>query len=182
MQAMGYLDSLQLSEKGYWASNLCTSIVIELAEIIESGILNHASSEMLAAVIASISGDSHRQYLLARKSPIDKKILNLLKEIISKIRSHDMPGISEELAVSADAAYTVISWMYAEDWSYFRSVLALVGVAEGDAARLITQTAEHLNQISRLTASHKELADLAEETKLRILRPPLTEVINLETA
>ena len=51
------------------------------------------------------------------------------------------------------------------------------GVAEGDAARLITQTAEQLNQIARLSRTHKELADRAFEARLLLLRPPLTEVV-----
>jgi superfamily II RNA helicase len=181
LRNLGYLEGMHLSEKGHWAANLCTSIVIELAEIIEGGLLDGASSEMLAAVIASISGDKHRQYLSSKHSPLGKDKITALETIIRKVKSESMPGVVDELAALPDAAYTVVSWMYAEDWRYFRGMLALSGVAEGDAARLITQTAEHLNQLSRLTRSHKELADLAEETKLRILRPPLSEVINLET-
>ncbi len=181
LRRLGYLEGVNLSEKGIWASNLCTSLVIELAEIIEGGLLIGASPTVLAAVIASISGDKHRQYLSSKQSPLSKEQAVRLREILQCIRAEPMPGIIEDLAVLPDAAFTVVTWMYAEDWQYFRGLLTLSGVAEGDAARLITQTAEHLNQISRLARSHKDLADLAEETKLQLLRPPLSEVINLET-
>ena len=58
----------------------------------------------------------------------------------------------------------------------------LSGVAEGDAARLITQTAEQLNQLTRLSETHRQLSFRAEEAKRRLLRPPLTEALNFETA
>ncbi len=50
------------------------------------------------------------------------------------------------------------------------------------AAHLVIQTAEQLNQLTRLSETHPQLVFRAEEAKRRILRPPLTEGINLETA
>ena len=61
-------------------------------------------------------------------------------------------------------------------WVEFNALLRLSGTAEGDAARLITQTADHLNQMSRLTESHPEIAQMAYEGRLKILRSPLAEV------
>ena len=51
------------------------------------------------------------------------------------------------------------------------------GVAEGDASRLISQTADHLNQISRLEETFPELATQALEARNILLRPPLLENI-----
>ncbi len=38
------------------------------------------------------------------------------------------------------------------------AMLALAGASEGDAARLLNQTAEHLNQLARLSETHQQLA------------------------
>lgn len=178
---LGYVDGVTLSEKGNWAANLCTTLVIELAEIIESGMLDGISAEALVAIVASISGDPHRSYLSTKTPPLSKELLQKINEIILRVRDSGMPGASDDRTPVPFAAYTAVVWMQSEDWHQFRSLLLLSGVAEGDAARLITQTAEHLNQLSRLSETHPQLALRAEEAKRRILRPPLTEVINLET-
>ena len=178
---LGYVDGVTLSEKGNWAANLCTTLVIELAEIIESGMLDGISAEALVAIVASISGDPHRSYLSTKNPPLSKELLQKLHEIIVRVRDSGMPGASDDRTPVPFAAYTAVVWLQSEDWHQFRSLLLLSGVAEGDAARLITQTAEHLNQLSRLGETHPQLALRAEEAKRRILRPPLTEVINLET-
>ena len=96
------------------------------------------------------------------------------------VQKEGIPGVMAERLVLRDAGFTVVQWMHAENWQQFRGVLLLSGVAEGDAARLITQTADHLNQITRLYESHPKLVHRAEEAKRLILRPPLTEVISVD--
>ncbi|MCB0324909.1 MAG: hypothetical protein KDD69_15105 [Bdellovibrionales bacterium] len=182
LRALGYLEGVHLSEKGYWAANLCTTLVIELAEIIQSGLLEGATVDILVAVIASISGDPHRQYLSAGKAPpLPDGTVRRIEATLAAVRDQHMPGVLEDRQVILDAAHTAVSWLYAEDWHSFRSLLLLSGVAEGDAARLITQTSEQLNQLARLTESHYELAMLAVAAKQRLLRPPLTEAINIDS-
>ncbi len=182
LRKLGYLDGSNLSQKGYWAANLCTSLVLELGEVIQSGLLKNPTIERLTAIVASISGDPHRSYLEGKQSPLKKEDQNLLADIIERVKITNMPGVSDDRKCLPAAAYTVITWISADNWQEFRSLLNLSGVAEGDAARLITQTAEHLNQLSRLTVDHPELALVAEQAKRRVLRPPLTEVLNLETS
>lgn len=180
LQSLGYLDGMTLSAKGYWAAQLCTSLVLELAEMIDSGLFDKVSAEQLVALIASIAGDEHRQYLKTKHVSISKDDLAKISQILERVAAPGMPGVSDLRKVIPEAANTVITWMHAKDWHEFRSILILQGVAEGDAARLITQTAEQLNQLTRLSESHPELAFRAEEGKRRILRPPLTEELNLE--
>ena len=180
LKNLGYLDGSNLSQKGHWAANLCTNLVIELAETIESGILNNPSSDYLVSVIAALSADGHRQYLKTKNPPLDNETVEKLHDIVERVKAQNMPGIVDEREVIPEAAYTAIVWMQSEDWHSFRSLLLLAGAAEGDAARLITQTAEHLNQLARLVQTHPELALKAERARLRLLRPPLTEVINIE--
>lgn len=181
LRELGYIEGLSLSPKGFWAAHLCTNLVIELAEIIESGLLENASAEFLAAVVASIAGDSNRRYLESKHSVIEDEKLEKLRTIVKHVGEKELPGYNEKREVSEAAAYTVLLWMQAENWQQFRSLLILTQVAEGDAARLITQTSDHLNQITRLYDTHPQLAIRAEEAKRRILRPPLTEAINLES-
>ena len=106
----------------------------------------------------------------------DVSKLTAIVEIVGK---QGIPGVLEERPVLPDAAYTAVAWMHAGDWQEFRAMMFLTGVSEGDVARLLTQTAEQLNQITRLSESHPQLALRAEECKRRLLRPPLTDVMSL---
>lgn len=181
LQQLGYVEGISLSPKGFWAANLCTGLVLELGEIIESGILNDTSAEMLAAIVASIAGDPHRKYLESKSGILSKEAIAQLEGILKRVAQTNVPGLATDRQVIPAAAYTVTVWMQTETWHEFRSILALKDIAEGDAARLITQTADHLNQLTRLSETHQKLCFRAEEAKRRILRPPLTEGLNLET-
>ena len=180
LRQLGYIEGEHLSNKGMWASNLCTSLVIELAEMIEAGLLNDVSIEVLVAIIASITGDSHRTYLRIKGGMLSEDIRTKLTTILDTLRDLSMPGVNSGLQVVDDAAFTVVSWLKTTTWQEFRLLLMAANVAEGDAARLITQTAEQLNQIARLSYSHKELANIALEARMILLRPPLTEVLSVQ--
>ncbi|MBL7662923.1 hypothetical protein JNK13_09255 [bacterium] len=180
LQNLGFIEGLTLSEKGYWSSNLCTSLVLELAELIEAKVLQDASPEYLAALVGAITGDSRRGYLEPKSRAISDKDLETLSAIVARVQAENLPGVSSERVASESAAYTVMLWMQAENWNVFRGYLFLNGVAEGDAARLITQTADQLNQLTRLYESHPMLAQRAEEAKRKILRPPLSDAISTD--
>ncbi|MCB0358214.1 MAG: hypothetical protein KDD44_01210 [Bdellovibrionales bacterium] len=178
---LGHVEDLSLSEKGYWAANLCTGLVLELAEMIEAKLFDGRSAEELAALVASIAGDSYRPYLSGPKSPISAEDERTIRDILERVGTLEMPGVQEGREFVPAAANTVLVWLQAEDWQQFRGLLILSGVAEGDAARLISQTADHLNQLTRLSESHPELTFRAEEAKRRLLRPPLTDAINVDS-
>ena len=85
LQSLGYLRSHSLSggseqvttglsEKGNWAANLYTNIVLELAEIIEAGVFGDPSVEQLVAVVSSICADPHRAYLKTKTNPVGKEL------------------------------------------------------------------------------------------------------------
>jgi len=176
LSTLGYLEGNSLSEKGTWAANLCTTLVLQLAELLESSLLDDVDLESLVILVSSISGDAHRPYLKSPKSFLKKDDISIIGGILQRVAAEEIPGVSSELSVLPDAAYTVSVWLQAESWQVFRGVLQLAGVQEGDAARLITQTAEHLGQIARLERSHYELSLMAKEGKRNVLRPPLTDV------
>jgi len=179
LSELGFIEGSGLTDKGVYAANLCTSIVLDLAELIEQGLFDEVSPEYLAALVASISGDPHRGYLKTKKSPLSEKDAKLLGETIERVRSFAIPGVPEETSVLKDAANTVLIWLQADGWDEFRGVLVLSGVAEGDAARLITQTADSMNQLTRLADTHPRLAVMAERAKERLLRSPLSDVLAL---
>lgn len=180
LNALGYLDEDRLSDKGKWAANLCTSLVLELAEIIEAGFLDGISMQTLVSIIAALSADSHRSYIKTKKCFLSDDLISSIAAVLKKIQSHKMPGVLSDRSLVTDASHTVLLWLHSESWQEFRGLLRLAGTAEGDAARLITQTAEHLNQLNRLSDSHPEIASLAMEARMILLRPPLTEVMNFE--
>ena len=179
LESLGYVDGASLSEKGYWAAMLCTGVVLELSEILESGLFEGASADRLAAIVGSFAGDFHRKYLDPREDVLGGDVHERIESIIKKVQGTNIPGLQEIGGVSQSGAYTVLVWLKSQDWKEFRGLLNLSGVAEGDAARLITQTADHLNQLTRLSESHPKIAFRAEEAKRRLLRPPLTEAIEV---
>ena len=169
-----------LTDKGYWASKLCTNLVLELGETINDGLLNDLDTKTLAALVASLAGDPHRTYFGIRDNPIKKEYFDQLREILNRVdAAYTKPPLISPVAVLPDAALTVLMWLEAEEWSEYSSLLRLAGVAEGDAARLITQTGEQLNQIGRLTESHVDLAHAAEEARRQLLRPPVVDGLEI---
>jgi superfamily II RNA helicase len=178
LEKLGYVSGGTLTSKGGWAANLCTSLVLELAEAISDGLFDDLTVEELAGLVAAIAGDPHRPYFSLKANPLKKEYFQKLEAILARVReSYRPPGSSGEAKVLPDAALTVLTWMASPDWLSFSGLLRLNGIAEGDVARLVSQTADHLNQISRLHESHPVLAAAAEEARARLLRPPLTETI-----
>ncbi len=181
LESLGYIEKDRgvLTEKGYWAANLCTSLVLELSEAIAGHVFADLSQWEVVGLVASIAGDPHRPYLSIKKNPMRKELLKSMEAIVERIKNtYRVPGASD-IAVLPDAAVTVITWMEAESWQEFAGLIRLNGIAEGDVARLVTQTADHLSQISRLEETHPQLARLAYEGRKRILRPPLSDAIEM---
>ena len=132
--------------------------------------------EELVGLVASIAGDPHRSYLRIRANPIKKEYFAHMQRIVDRVGHEYRRHVQgSEVVVQPDAAATVITWMESHNWLDFTGYLRLGGVCEGDAARLISQCADHLHQISRLKDSHPELALQAEEGRRILLRPPLAD-------
>jgi superfamily II RNA helicase len=181
LSLLGYIDPVRggLTEKGAWAAELCTTLVLELAEAISAFLFEDLPLLQLAGLVASIAGDPHRMYFNLKPNPIPRERFQKLQEVVERVkRSYDNPNASET-AVLPDAALTVMTWMQCETWTEFSSLLRLARVTDGDVARLVTQTADHLNQLSRLRETHPELAAMASEARQLLLRPPLTDTVGI---
>lgn len=183
LERLKHLENGKLTEKGHWAANLCTTLVLEIAEAIDSGLLSDTGLVELVGLMASISGTPHKMYLSIKVNPLEKSYYERMTEVVSRVSEayERPPGISE-VQVMPDAATTVLTWMEAENWQEFSSLLRLAGVAEGDVARLVSQTADHLHQLTRLSEKFPTLAAYADEARARILRPPLSEVLATSAA
>jgi ATP-dependent RNA helicase HelY len=176
LRALGYIADKKLTEKGQWAANLHTSLLLFLAEAIADDFFLELNAEELVALVASISGDSHRNYLDISKNPIPAGHYRRMQSIVEHVQANYFgPQANSELKVNPDAALTVLTWIHSTDWREFSGLLKLARIADGDAARLISQTADHLNQICRLSDSHPELADAARIGRESLLRPPINE-------
>jgi superfamily II RNA helicase len=175
LRALGYVEGGSLTDKGMWAAELCTSRVLELGESIALGLFDDCALFELVGLIASISGDPHRPYFRLKQNPITPDRSNAMSAIVKKVRdAYKGPGVGE-VEVLPDAALTVITWMDSESWAEFSGFLRLSGVADGDVARLVGQTADHLNQLTRLEKTHPVLAQSAKVARSRLLRPPFSE-------
>ena len=177
LESLGHIKDHKLTQKGHWAAELCTSLVLELAEAIDSGLFEDLDTYELVGLVASIAGDSYRTYVDIRKNPVKKQYFDEMTRIVEYVKLAYENKNREEVAVQPSAAITVTTWMDSQDWASFSSILRLAGVAEGDASRLSSQTADHLNQISRLEETFPELATQALEARNILLRPPLLENI-----
>lgn len=177
LEKLGYMESGALTEKGLWAAHLCTNLVLELGEALSDFLFDDISLEELVGLVASIAGDPHRVYVSIRQNPIKQEYFQRLEGIVQRVRSAFVTPPNTEIQVLPDAAVTVISWMEAESWTAYSGILRLAGVAEGDAARLIMQTGEHLGQMARLFETHPSIARLAGEGKRLLLKPPLSDAL-----
>lgn len=176
LDKLGLLEQGRITEKGIWGAGLCTHLLLELTEAVGTFLISGDSPlEELIGLVASIAGDSHRTYLSIKQVPISKEKFKLLEDIVLRVKGAFEIPFNPELKTIPDAAGTVLAWLDSDSWQSFNGLLKLGGVADGDAARLIMQTAEHLSQMSRLFDTHPELARLAAEGKRRLLRPPLSE-------
>lgn len=177
LRALGYVEGGSLTDKGYWAAELCTSLVLELGEAISDKIFDDCALYELVGLVASIAGDPHRPYFRLKANPIKPELFNTMNEVVNRVKSkYQGPGTSD-IAVLPDAALTVITWMDSETWPEFAGLLRLSGVADGDVARLVSQTADHLNQLTRLEKTHPILAQSAKVGRARLLRPPFSEAL-----
>jgi ATP-dependent RNA helicase HelY len=177
LRALGYVEGGSLTAKGSWAAELCTSLVLELGESIDSGLFDECALFELVGLIASISGDPHRPYFRLKENPIKSEFFNSMNQVVERVRAnYHGPGLSD-VEVLPDAALTVITWMDSETWAEFAGLLRLSGVADGDVARLVGQTADHLNQLTRLEKTHPVLAQSAKVARSRLLRPPFSETL-----
>lgn len=176
LETLGHIEGGVLTKKGLWAANLHTNVVLELAEAIDRGIFDGVGLVEVVGLVASISGTSYKTYLTSRENPLPKELYTKMSEVVDVVaQAYERPPGVDIVDVMPSAANTVLLWMESKTWEEFSGLLRLSGVAEGDAARLVTQTADNLHQVSRLHETHKELALLAEEGRNAILRPPLVE-------
>ena len=177
---LGHIVEGKLTEKGAWAAELCTSIVLELAEAIDEGLLGEVVLDELIGLVASIAGDPHRSYFGIRQNPIKKEYFARMQACVDRVAAlYEGSPFASEVVVLPDAAVAVLTWVDSSSWQDFAAYLRLAGVAEGDVARLISQTADHLNQISRLSESHPDLAIMALEARRLLLRPPITDAFEV---
>ena len=177
LERLGYLSNGCLTPKGEWAAALCTNLILEIGEAIESGVFDELDYRFLAALVGCISGDAHRLYFQIRDNPVPKEYFEQMEEVVSRVADNYQSPLKQETKVVPSAALTVLSWLESKSWSDFSGLLRLAGVAQGDVSRLVTQTAENLNQISHLTVSHPLLATAAAEARMKLLRPPLSDTL-----
>lgn len=182
LERLGHVSNGRLTEKGQWTAHLCTGLVLELSEAIHRGLFEQVSAEELVGLVASISGDAYRRYFTLRDNPVRKELFARMKETITYVRGMYQNPLTSEVEVVPDAATTVVTWMQSQTWSEFAGLLRLGGIAEGDVSRLVGQTADHLNQMARLSESHPDLARAAEEARMCLVRPPLSETLQIVNA
>ena len=178
LEALKFMENGVLTRKGNWAAELCTGLIIELAQCVEAGHFSNRDDTELTILVGSLCGDGHRRYVGIGDNPVDPAEFEKLEEVVQDVAAvYKRPSSLDEVQVLPDAGLTAAKWLEASDWTELAGILRLIDVAEGDAARLITQTADALHQLSRLKESHPGLAEQAAGLTRQLLRPPLSELV-----
>lgn len=179
LKLLGFIDVVgdrcELTRIGSYASELCCNLVLELALAIEDQLFDDISVEELVGLVGSIAGDHYRTYFNLKNNPISNRKFDRLSKVVERVNGAYKSPLRDEIKVQPDAALTVIEWMETPEWMDFESILKLSKCSPGDGARLISQTADHLHQLSRLSATHPLIAEAAAYGRRRLLRPPLTD-------
>lgn len=172
---MGFIsENGKLTEKGLWSAELCTNLVLEFAEAINDFIFEDISIEDFICLVAAMSADPFRNYLTLKKSDVDKELFDRLAEKVDWVsENYQGSPFASEVCVRPDAGETVLAWVQSSNWLEYASLLKLGGVADGDASRIITQTADQLQQIGRLSDSHPDLSKRALDARALLLKPPI---------
>jgi len=175
LRVCGFVDEHdRLTWEGEWAARLRLDHPLLVAEAIRSGSFEGSSPEVLAGMVASFVVDE------GRKEDLDSLLTVTSKEIVAKIRRmrRDLKGILRKLErggfetpdVPVWPAVAVYLWAKGVSW---QALLRAIPLEEGDMAMLMVRTADHLNQIVGLEATHPDLAQTAREALPLILREPI---------
>ncbi len=177
VEKLGYVNEGFLTEKGKVAAEINSTYTIEIVEILFSEVIKVVDNELkLLTLFGLISVDSDKQFLKG-KLIIQRSVVKAVSKIINKV-NESLNGLRPTFTyVEESAAYTVLRWAISNSWHEFSKLLLLKGVPFGDVARLISQTGDILNQISKLDKFFPDIAFFAAEARKKILKAPFSEDI-----
>ncbi len=170
----GYVnENDELTEDGKWASRLRVDQPILLAEGFRIGIFPVSDPALLAGIVASFVEDRENVDENIGRIKIPKHLLTLglrvKKELHPFIKRLTSRGFSARPIYLRPAA-AIYAWANGESWD---DVLRRFEMSDGDFAKLILRTADHLRHIDNLSEVFPELSETSRESIEFILKEPV---------
>jgi len=168
----------KLTEDGLWASKLRIDSPLLVAQSIRKNLLPRNDPALLAAIIGSFINEKE-----FTDDPLYHKALpRRLKEAFLTARQKLKPFALRLMKNGFNAPNLFIQpslllylWAHDEPWE---NIISQSDFAEGDFARLIMRTSDHLRQISKLEENFPLIAKTAKKSIDLILKEPVVTFYN----
>lgn len=177
LEKAGYIQEGFLTQKGTIGAELNSSFVLEIVEILQSDVGRLIDGpDKLIQIFGLISSDGERSFLKGRLS-LSRQNINKIRQLIDWVNGLMAPFRPYSTTVDESAAFTITLWSQSSNWSEFSKLVLRQGVALGDVARAISQTADILNQLTKLDRILPDIAYFADQAKQSLLKHPFSESI-----
>ncbi len=172
----GYVSKKdKLTSDGRWASKLRIDQPLIVAEAFRLGVIPESDPTLIAAIMASFVNDREANDEGLNSDLIPKKLLSVFLNIKKRLRPFAKKMTSRGFNVRPlclTPACTIYNWAKGQPWE---KVVKDSGISEGDVARLILRTADHLRHIRNLNEIFPQAAASSALSIELIKREPIIE-------
>jgi len=176
----GYVgEKDELTEEGKWASRLRIDQPVLIAEGFRMGIFPESDPALLAGIVAAFVEDRENVDENIGRMKIPKRLLTLgvsvkkeLRPFMNRLRS----GGFDTRPIYLRPAAAIYAWANGESWE---DVLRRFEMSDGDFAKLILRTADHLRHIDKLSEVFPLLSETSKKSIECILREPVISYMGL---
>jgi len=169
-------DNNQPTASGLLTSQLRAENELLLTLIIEQGLLNNLSSDVLAGVCCALTNDSNRDNLFSEIEPSAQvyetlgPIIKVAKQLNRKQRDFN---VDVPIAINAVASGLVEAWANGMPWN---RMMETTNLTDGDLVRMIRRACDLLRQLSRVNGIPEALAVSARKALPLLLKDPVKEL------
>ncbi|HOJ51064.1 MAG TPA: DEAD/DEAH box helicase [Syntrophales bacterium] len=169
----GFVDEEdRLTFDGRWASQLRLDQPLLIAECLRKGALPE-NAALLAAMVSVFAYDGDQELRTRGFRHPPAKLLKAFRKVLSAVKPLQKKLEEKGFAVRPICfwpAQVIYDWARGWDWD---DLVKGTGISDGELAMLVLRTADNLRQIRSLSATHEEIAAIAQEAIELILREPV---------
>jgi len=162
-----------LASDGLWASKLRVDSPLLVAEGFRLGVFPQKDPVLLAAIMATFVNEREFKEENLDRTKIDKglyKSFNLIRRILKPFALKMQKKGFEVKPLYLQPAATIFLWASGMTWE---KVVRLSGLAEGDLARLVLRTADHLRHLRGLKSVFPDAAATSLQSIDLIMKEPI---------
>lgn len=164
----------RLTDDGKWASSLRIDSPLLVAQALRYGLFPEKDPALMAGIMAAFVSDKEFDDDRLMRHTLPKKLISSFLDLRKGLK----PFAEKMLAGGFDApnlylqpAAALVEWAGDTPWEM---VVSKTGFADGDLARLILRTSEHLRQLAGLTQTFPLVAASAQQAIDLVLKEPIT--------